>query len=102
MALSRAKRSRENEDEDCRKEGEEGRNPVAVREVVKVSQKEKEEHELTHTPFRPWCRYCVRGRGKNEAHRRRGSKEDKDMEVPKNQHGLLLHERSRREGPRES
>ena len=39
----------EEEDEDCREEGEEGRNPVAVREVVKVSQKEKEEHELTHT-----------------------------------------------------
>ena len=39
----------EEEDEDCREEGEEGRNPVAVREVVKVSQKAKEEHELTHT-----------------------------------------------------
>ncbi len=43
------KENSEEEDEDCREEGEEGRNPVAVREVVKVSQKEKEEHELTHT-----------------------------------------------------
>ena len=30
---------------------------------------EREEHELTHLPYRAWCRHCVRGRGKSEAHR---------------------------------
>ena len=30
---------------------------------------EREEHELTHLPYRAWCRHCVRGRRKSEAHR---------------------------------
>ena len=30
---------------------------------------EREEHNLTHLPYRSWCRHCVRGRGKSEAHR---------------------------------
>ena len=37
---------------------------------VEPSRREREEHELTHIPYRSWCRHCVRGRGKNEAHRR--------------------------------
>ena len=28
-----------------------------------------EQHELTHIPFRPWCRACVRGRGRADQHR---------------------------------
>ena len=31
---------------------------------------EIEEHDLTHLPFRSWCRHCVRGRGQEEAHRK--------------------------------
>ena len=27
---------------------------------------EREEHMLTHMPFRSWCRHCFRGRGKEE------------------------------------
>ena len=30
---------------------------------------EREEHELTHLPYRAWCKHCVRGRGKSEAHK---------------------------------
>ena len=46
---------------------------LGKREVVKLanpvepSQAEKEEHEMTHLPFRNWCRHCVRGRGKEAA-----------------------------------
>ena len=25
------------------------------------SKEEREEHEKTHSPFRNWCRHCVRG-----------------------------------------
>ena len=25
---------------------------------------ERKVHELTHLPFRSWCRHCIRGRGK--------------------------------------
>ena len=31
---------------------------------------ERQEHELTHLPYRNWCRHCVRGRGKEEPCRR--------------------------------
>ena len=42
-------------------EGEEGRR-TRMTAPMKVSDKEREEHELTHTPFRVWCPYCVRAR----------------------------------------
>lgn len=38
---------------------------------VEPTTKEVEEHELAgHLPFRNWCRHCVRGKGKEMAHRR--------------------------------
>ena len=37
---------------------------------------EKEAHEMTHLPFRSWCRHCVRGRGLEEAHRKSEQRED--------------------------
>ena len=39
---------------------------------------ERREHELTHIPFRSWCRHCVRGRGKEEDCR----KTDRAPEIP--------------------
>ena len=33
---------------------------------------ERREHELTHLPYRSWCRHCVKGRGKEEPCRRTG------------------------------
>ena len=36
-------------------------------------QKDVDAHELTHLPFRNWCRHCVRGRGKEMAHQRQAS-----------------------------
>ena len=32
------------------------------------SQAEVDVHELTHVPFRSWCRHCIRGRGKESNH----------------------------------
>ena len=37
-------------------EGEEGREAKAARTPAKVSEDEKARHEVTHTPFRSWCR----------------------------------------------
>ena len=31
---------------------------------------ERAEHDLTHLPFRSWCRHCIRGRGREEDCRR--------------------------------
>ena len=42
-------------------EGEEGRAGIPLTAPPKVSKQEREEHELTHTPFRAWCPFCVMG-----------------------------------------
>ena len=34
------------------------------------SKEDIEQHEMTHLPFRNWCRHCVRGRGVEASHRR--------------------------------
>ena len=39
-----------------------------------VSKEEREAHEVTHTPYRSWCPYCVRGRGRNAPHKSQGEK----------------------------
>ena len=35
---------------------------------VLPSEAEVEQHELTHLPFRHWCRHCVRAKGKESPH----------------------------------
>ena len=45
------------------------RTKVTVLDPVKPSQKEIDEHELAHLPFRNWCRECVHGRGVEMPHR---------------------------------
>ena len=65
-----------------KEESEEGRRPRMVRRVVKVSKQEREEHEVTHTPFRAWCRHCVRGRARNTSHVK-GDTEGKEEHVPR-------------------
>ena len=37
------------------------------------SQKEVEDHNITHTPYRRWSKLCVAGSGKEHAHAREGS-----------------------------
>ena len=56
-------------DEEVEEEGEEGREAVAMPSPMAPSRKEREQHELTHTPYRSWCPHCVRARGRNRAHR---------------------------------
>ena len=46
-------------------EGEEGRRAKGMTTPMEVSDKEREGRELAHTPFRAWCPYCVRARGRN-------------------------------------
>ena len=47
---------------------EEGAPARGIPSPVKVSKEEYESHMLTHTPFRSWCEYCVRGRGRKNPH----------------------------------
>ena len=80
--LSRGKATEEGEDEGRSEEGEEGRTPKTIPAPVYVTKAERQEHELTHTPYRSWCDHCVRCRGRNTQHRKAGE-EDKKSNVPR-------------------
>ena len=45
------------------------------------SQQEKGEHEMTHLPFRSWCRHLIMGRGREEDCRRTMEEERQVAEV---------------------
>ena len=45
------------------------------------SQQEKEEHEMTHLPFRSWCRHCIMVRGREEDCRKSMEEERQVPEV---------------------
>ena len=62
--LSRGKVAEDGEDEGRSEEGEEGRAPRTIPAPVYVTKAERQEHELTHTPYRSWCDHCVRCRGR--------------------------------------
>ena len=44
------------------------RNPNKMQDPRAPTQAEREEHELTHLPYRSWCIHCVKGRGKDAPH----------------------------------
>ena len=45
---------------------------------VLPTDKEKEEHEVTHATFRSWCEACVAGRATEDSHKRSAT----EMSVP--------------------
>ena len=73
---------KEDEEEDmecspCRAGGEdleaeeEGAFHRKVPDPGQPSKADREQHELTHIPFRSWCVHCVRGRGQSDHHAHR-------------------------------
>ena len=54
------------EDEEGGESGE--RDVKKLNSPSKPSAEEVERHNLTHLPYRNWCRHCVRGRGKEAPH----------------------------------
>ena len=57
-------------DDDPEELGQEGRRPQGPREPEEPSYQERESHRRTHIPYRPWCRECVQGRGRDRPHKR--------------------------------
>ena len=39
-----------------------------VKDVDSPTWQERKEHEMTHMPYRSWCRHCVKGRAREVAH----------------------------------
>ena len=70
-------REEDQEDDEVSGPSEETRTPVKMNDPHAPSQKEREQHEMTHLPFRSWCWKCVFGRGKEMLHRR--NKDEKVM-----------------------
>ena len=54
---------------------------VQQRKPEEPSLKEWEEHMILHTPFRPWCPHCVKGRAKNEPHWERIREQDERIPI---------------------
>ena len=61
-------------------DGEEGITSKGLAAPARVSKEEQEEHERTHTPYRSWCEFCVKGRGRKMAHRAM-TEEEKEEEA---------------------
>ena len=60
----------EGQEENAMDAEEEAERPRGLRDPGRPSKSEIEEHEITHIPFRPWCRACVLGRAKGKLHMR--------------------------------
>ena len=49
--------------------------------------RERQIHDATHLPFRSWCRFCIRGCGRNTAHeterRKEERTEEEDAKIPR-------------------
>ena len=56
-------------------EVEETRKPKAAARPYTPTRQEIYEHEVTHLPYRPWCRHCVYGRGVATPHPKPDGKE---------------------------
>ena len=77
---------------DVEKEGEEDlelpeeeqfgmRNPRRMLDPKLPSQREVEEHNLTHLPYRNWCTHCVFGKGRAAPHDKRATRDDSLVEL---------------------
>ena len=69
------------EQEDQQEEGTEAVHPKAIWKPIRPTVKEVEEHNLTHLPFRNWCIFCVKGKAKDDPHRRK-IKQDEEQDIP--------------------
>ena len=60
----------EEEAQDTAMQTSEQAKPKVLRLPEEPTRKEREEHALTHVPYRSWCAHCVRGRGIESPHPR--------------------------------
>ena len=47
---------------------EEAAAPKYMRDPGEPSQKDRDEHEILHLYYRPWCKWCVMGKGQSDDH----------------------------------
>ena len=63
----------EEEEQEAEDEGDERKGKMKrACKVTQPSKEEREAHEMAqcHTPYRSWCRRCVRGRARGDSHKK--------------------------------
>ena len=60
-------------------ETEEARAPEVLRDPGAPTEKEVEEHNVTHLPFRTWCPHCVAGKAQDRPHREVKDQDEKQV-----------------------
>ena len=69
-------------EEEERGEAEAGkRSPMKKLYPKEPTVEERKTHELTHLPFRNWCRHCIRGKGKEEPCQKQENMEENMEEI---------------------
>ena len=58
------------EEEDADEEEDEAMRCRVCKDPGEPSQRERDEHDVTHLPFRSWCRVCLEAKGKEDPHKR--------------------------------
>ena len=64
---------------DAEVDGQEAQVPRVARSPREPTSLERQLHEVTHLPYRSWCRHCAKARGKDTYHRRIAG----EQEVPR-------------------
>ncbi len=57
-------------------DGFEGRRPHLPADPGRPTQREIDEHNVSHTPYRSWCPHCVKGQAVSSPHRGRSHREE--------------------------
>jgi len=70
-------------DEDDGEDENEGRHAQGLRRPITVSATARKEHNKTHIPYRSWCKFCVRARSRNKAHKKGKIDKDDELKVPR-------------------
>ena len=80
-------------------DGEEGAGQRRLPCPRSPTQQEKEEHEVSHMPYRSWCEACVRGRGRADRRPRGVAEEERDPMVSWIAEWAAVQHRRSRVGP---
>ena len=56
--------------------------PKSLTSPIRPPDGEVAKHELTHMPYRPWCRVCVEARGKEDPHKQKKRDPDDESGLP--------------------
>ena len=69
--------------------GEEAKRATPLYVPTGPSDAERRAHEIHHMPYRSWCEYCVRGRGKESPHLSRYEQADDGVPVVQMDYAFL-------------